>query len=142
MAQGDGRATVVHVLPYPSGSLVFSGGEAFGVIRELQGQLLQVEERLRRTIPPAAIRRVKPRVLPSAADRGILDVAAEVDADLVVMGVPSRTRFDEVVFGSTFRNVVRRSLRPILAVPVAGGAYRWTDGPDVHAVSDYSQKAA
>jgi nucleotide-binding universal stress UspA family protein len=132
--QGDGHGTLVHVVPYAS-PMVFSGSEAFGVIDDLRDQLAAAEQRLRRTIPAAAIPRVKPRVLAGVAGQGILDVAAEVDADLVVMGVPKRDRFDELIFGSTFRKAVRRSLRPILAVPVTAGAYPWKGDPSAYAVS-------
>ena len=141
IARGDGRATVVHVLPYAS-PMVFSGSEAFGVIDDVKGRLAQAEERLRRAMPAAALQRMKPRVLAGATERAILDVAAEADADLVVMGVPRRTRFDELIFGSTFRKIVQRSLRPILAVPVGAGAYRWTGEPLAPAVSDGRLRAA
>ena len=54
---------------------------------------------------------------------------AHVDAGLVVMGVSRRSRFDELIFGSMFRKVLRQSRRPILAIPVAGGNYRWSGEP-------------
>jgi nucleotide-binding universal stress UspA family protein len=105
------------------------------VIDDLRSRLAQARTRLRGAIPAAASRLVKPRVVAGAADQAILDVAAEVDADLVIMGVSRRNRFDELFFGSTFRRVVRRSLRPILAVPVAAGTYRWAGEHPAHAVS-------
>ena len=109
IAQGDGRGTVVHALSYAS-PMVFSGSEAFRVIDDLRGQTAQAEARLRGAIPAAASHLVKPRVVGGAAAQAILDVAADVDADLVVMGVPRRNRLGELFFGSTFRKVVRRSL--------------------------------
>ena len=124
IGQGSGRGTVVHALPYAS-AMVFSGNEAAGVFADLRGQRAQAEARLREAIPAGASHRMTPRVVSGAAGQAILDVAAEVDADLVVMGVPRRNRLDELFFGSTFREVVRRSQRPILAVPVATGAHRW-----------------
>jgi nucleotide-binding universal stress UspA family protein len=141
IAQTDARGTVVHALSYQS-PMVFSGGEAFGVIDDLIGQTAQAETRLRGVIPAAASHRVKPRVIAGAAGQAILDVAAEVDADLVVMGVPRRHRLGEVLFGSTFRTVVGRSLRPILAVPVAAGAHRWGGEPPAHVVSPDHLRAA
>jgi nucleotide-binding universal stress UspA family protein len=135
VTQSDGHGTVVHVVPYAS-PMVFSGSEASGVIDDLRGQLAGAERRLRRAIPAAAIHRLTPRVLAGVAGQGILDVAAEVDADLVVIGVPKRDRFDELLFGSTFRKAVRRSLRPILAVPVNAGTYQWEGEPSAFAVSD------
>ena len=116
--------------------MVFSGSEASGVAADLRGQLAQTETRLRGAVQAGANRLVEPRVVAGAPGQAILDVAAEVDADLVVMGVSRRNRFDELFFGSTFRKVVRRSLRPILAVPVAAGASRWAGTSPAHLVSE------
>lgn len=127
IARRDGQGTAVHALSYAP-SMVFSGGEASGIVDDLRGQLAHAETRLRGAIPGGANPRLTPRVLPGNPGQAILDVAAEVGADLVVMGVSRRHRLDELVFGSTFRRVVGRSLLPILAVPVAGGAYGWA-GP-------------
>ena len=140
-AQGDGRATVVHALPYAS-PMVFSGSEASWVIDDLRSRLAQAEAHLRGAIPAGARHRVTPRVVAGAAGQAILDVAAEVDADLVVMGVPRRNRLGELFFGSTFRRVVRRSRRPILAIPVAGGTYRWPGEPPAHVVNEGHLRAA
>jgi len=46
------------------------------------------------------------------------------------MGVPPRTRFDEVLSGSTLRNVLRRATIPVLVLPVPAGAYEWLGEPD------------
>jgi nucleotide-binding universal stress UspA family protein len=141
IVQGNGHGTAVHALPYPS-PMVFSGSEAFLVIDDLRSRVAQAEARLRDAIPASASRFVKPRVVAGAAGQAIVDVAADVDADLVVMGVPDRNRLGELVFGSTFRRVVRRSLRPILAVPVAAGGYRWAGEPPAHVVTGGHQRAA
>jgi len=141
ITHGDGRGTVVHALPYAA-PLVFSGSEAAGLIDGLKGQLAQAETRLRGAIPVAASHRLKPQLVTGVPGQAILDVAAEADADLVVMGVSRRSRFDELFFGSTFRSVVRRSLRPILAVPVAAGAYLWAGETPAHVVSEGHLRAA
>ena len=60
--------------------------------------------------------------------RGILDVASQVGADLIVMGVPPRGRVDEVLFGSTLRGVLRRATTPVLVLPVVAGAHEWVVG--------------
>jgi nucleotide-binding universal stress UspA family protein len=139
--QGDGRGTVVHALPYAS-PMVFSGGEASGAIGDLKGRLDQAQTRLRGAIPAGAGHRLTPRVVSGAAGQAILDAAADVDADLVVMGVPRRNKLDELLFGSTFQTVVRRSLRPVLAVPVAAGAYRWAGQAPAGAVRHGDLRAA
>lgn len=141
IAQGTGRGTAVHALSYPS-PMAFSGGEALRAIADLRGRIAQAETRLRRAMPAATSHLVKPRVVAGSADRVILDVAAEIAADLLVMGVARRDRLDEVFFGSTFRRVVSRSLRPILAVPVAAGAYEWADEHPARDVSERDLRAA
>ena len=141
IAHDNGRGTAVHALSYAS-PMVFSGSEASGVAADLRGQLAHAETRLRGAVQAGASRLLEPRVVAGAPGQAILDVAAEVDADLVVMGVSRRNRFDELFFGSTFRRVVRRSLRPILAVPVAAGASRWAGTSPAHIVSEGYLRAA
>jgi nucleotide-binding universal stress UspA family protein len=126
------RLTLVHALKNAPHHVVYSGGEALRVARNLKGQAAQVAEHLRRKIP--ANIRVDARVTTGDPHRGILDVASEVKADLIVMGVPPRSRFDEVLFGSTLRSVLRRSKIPVLVLPVLAGAYKWleeTDGVEI-----------
>jgi nucleotide-binding universal stress UspA family protein len=124
------RLTLVHALKYAPRHMVFSGGDALRVTRSLRGQAAQVKERLRRKVPANAGIRVDARVTTGDPHRGILDVASEVEADLIVMGVPPRSRFDEVFGGSTLRSVLRRTKVPVLVLPVPAGAYRWLDETD------------
>ena len=128
------RLTLVHALKDAPHHMVFSGGEALRVTRNLKGQAAQVAEHLRRKIPANASIRVDARVTTGEPHRGIFEIASEVKADLIVMGVPPRTRFEEVLFGSTLRKVLRRAKIPVLVLPVLAGAYRWledTDGVEV-----------
>jgi nucleotide-binding universal stress UspA family protein len=124
------RLTLVHALKNAPEHMVFSGGEALRVTRNLRGQSAQVAEHLQRKIPATARLRVTARVTTGDPHRGILDIASEVNADLIVMGVPPRSRLDEVLFGSTLRNVLRRAKVSVLVLPVLAGAYRLeeTDG--------------
>jgi nucleotide-binding universal stress UspA family protein len=54
------------------------------------------------------------------AYKDILRVAAERQADVIVVGVHGRNAFDRLVFGSTTEHIVRRAACPVLAVPAAG----------------------
>lgn len=54
----------------------------------------------------------------------ILDVAAEWDADLIIMGTHGRTGFDHFLSGSVSESVVRRSLCPVLVVPCKKDSYQ------------------
>jgi len=52
-----------------------------------------------------------------AADT-ILDVAEEIDAQMIVLGWRPRSRVTEAVLGGVARDVLRRTKRPVLSVPV------------------------
>jgi nucleotide-binding universal stress UspA family protein len=135
LIRGTGaRLTLVHALKTAPHHMMLSGFEAATVTRNLRERAAQVATQLRRMIPAAAKIRVDARVPTGDPHRGILDTASDVNADLIVMGVPPRSRFDEVLFGSTLRNVLRRATIPVLVLPVPAGAYRWlaeTDGLDI-----------
>jgi nucleotide-binding universal stress UspA family protein len=121
------RLTLVHNVHQ---DMVFSGGEVRRVARNLKGRAAQVAEHFRKRIPANATVRVEARVTTGHPHHGILAIASEVDADLIVMGVAPRSRIDEVLFGSTLRGVLRRAQTPVLVVPVLAGAYRWLDESD------------
>jgi len=123
-----GRVTLVHAMKDTPGRMVFSGTEARNAIDEMHAKAAKVAARLRRAIPASAAGRVDSRVTTGEPHRGILDVAAQVDADLIVIGVPPRSRFDEVLFGSTLRGVVRRASCPVLVVSVIAGTNKWIVG--------------
>ena len=122
--QSGAALTVVHAVNY-SQHMPFSGGEAGRAARRLRDQASGAAERLREKLPVDV--RVDARVTTSEPHRAILDVASEIDADLIVMGIPTRSRFDEVLFGSTLRRVLRRTKIPVLVLPVPAGAYHWLE---------------
>ena len=123
-----GHVTMVHALSNAPGRMVFSGSEAFAAIDDVHTEAANVATRLRREIPAAAATHVDSRVTTGDPHRGILDVAAQIQADLIVMGVPPRGRIDEVLFGSTLRGVLRRATTPVLVLPVVAGAHEWVVG--------------
>jgi len=130
LIRGTGaRLTLVHALK-KAHPMPFSGSEAAKVGRSLKGQVSEAAKHLRRRVPANADIRVDTRVTTGDPHHGILDLASEVKADLIVMGVPPRTRFDEVLSGSTLRNVLRRATIPVLVLPVPAGAYEWLGEPD------------
>lgn len=123
------RLTLVHALK-EAHPMPFSGSEAAKVGRSLKGQVSEAAKHLRKKVPANVDIRVDTRVTTGDPHQGVLDIASEVKADLIVMGVPPRTRFDEVVAGSTLRNVLRRTTTPVLVLPVPAGAYEWLGEPE------------
>ena len=122
------RLTLVHALNGPQ--IALSGGEAVKVRRNVRAEAAQVGARLRKKVPADVRIRVDEHVTTSDPHRAILGVASEVDADLIVMGVAPRSRFDEMLAGSTLRNVLRRTKIPVLVLPVPAGASKWLDHSD------------
>lgn len=59
---------------------------------------------------------IKPMIREGTPRTTILDVAAEVRADLIVMGTHGRTGWTHVFFGSVAEHVVRHSRIPVLTV--------------------------
>jgi len=123
------RLTLVHALNAPP-PMVFSGGEAIRAAKNLLRQTSKAAERLRKKIPSDVRMRVDARVTTGDPHRRIVDVASEVKGDLIVMGVAPRNRLDEVVFGSTVRNVLRLAKIPVLMIPVPAGANKWLEEKD------------
>ena len=123
-----GRVTLVHALTNAPGRMVFSAGEASNAIDDVHAEAFDAATRLRQEIPEILAERVQPRVTTGEPSRGILDVASQVKADLIVMGVPPRGRMDEVLFGSTLRGVLRRARIPVLVLPVVAGGHEWLVG--------------
>jgi len=125
-AQGLGTAfgaevVLLHVLDlsiaalagFPSSlAMVPAAGELLDRIRsETEQEMARVAARL-----PGArsiIREGTPRAV-------ILEVAAEIQADLIVMGTHGRTGLTHVFFGSVAEHVVRHSRVPVLTIRQRG----------------------
>lgn len=138
MRRTGSRLTLVHALKNAPDHMVFSGGEALRAARNLRQRAARVAEGLRSRMPADVRIRVDARVTTGDPHHGILDIASEVEADLIVLGVPHRSRLDEVLFGSTLRIVLRRTKIPMLVIPVPAGAYKRleeTEGVEVKVTS-------
>ena len=119
MANGESRVTVVHVVrgvPFER-----SFRYSYHLMEpEYQRSLARVAWRRISTLVPAdaaASRRVHARVVTGEPTAEISRVAAEVDADLILMGVTARGAIGRLIMGSTAARVIRTSGRPVLAIP-------------------------
>jgi nucleotide-binding universal stress UspA family protein len=120
------RLTMLHAME-PIDQMAFSGGEAWRLMQRLPADVKVLSKRLKRKAMALGFADAEPVVVTGDAYGGIVGTAKETNADLIVMGVAPRTRFDEAMSGSTLRAVLRRATVPILVVPVVGGAYEWID---------------
>lgn len=133
---------VVHVLSdhVPS--------ESYGDVSRLHLQLGAAREQLRQRVErmtAARTLRVEGHIRAGTAVRCILDLAAEIDADLVVVGTDRHTRLRKFILGSVAESVLRESHCPVLVAmrkdyPSLEGAEQvepaWTACLELRAVSD------
>lgn len=70
-------------------------------------------------IPPDALNwsEIDVKTVSGLAHQAIVAAASERRADLVVVGLPRRSRMEEFVAGSTVHRVLRRTTSPVLLVP-------------------------
>lgn len=116
---GAGRLTLLHVVePMPVGY-----DPMVGPPFDIAGYELRMEESGRaqlQTLAPdriAAGCEVDAVLARGKAYKEILRVAAERQADVIVLGVHGRNALDRLVFGSTTEHIIRRARCPVLAVP-------------------------
>ena len=117
--QSGGRLQLLHVLegfPYET---VYSGSRAFRLIPELHAQMAWRNRELRSLIPPDAWNwsEIDVATVSGLAHEAIVATASKRRADLVVLGLPRRSRLEEFVAGSTVNRVLRRTTSPVLLVP-------------------------
>jgi nucleotide-binding universal stress UspA family protein len=117
--RSGGRLNLLHALEDFPGHMVFSGGEAAQVRRDYQVRLAIASQRLRQSAPLRALdgSQVNPIVVSGSPHRAILRAAADVGADLIVMGMTRRSVLNEALTGSTSRAVLRGATCPVLLVP-------------------------
>lgn len=118
--------TIFHAIDAPRHT-VFSGGEAWRLMKRLQAEAEVIGERLKRKALALGSGDVDAVVVTGDAHRGIVEASTATAADLIVMGVAPRTWVDEAAFGSTLRPVLRGAKIPVLVLPVIGGAHDWMD---------------
>lgn len=124
---GDRRATVLHVWQPPTEFVEpdWFGGVSTAVgppIAELEGLALERAERVTREgteLARNAGLTAKPRTEPSAGRvwRTVIDVAHDVDAELIVVGARGLSTVRSVLLGSVSNAVVHDSHIPVLVVP-------------------------
>ena len=119
MANGDSRVTVVHVVR----GVPFERSYRYPqhlMEPEYQRNLARVAWRRMGSIVPVGTangRRVHTRVVTGEPTAEISRVAAEVDADLILVGVTARGPIGRLIMGSTAARVIRTAGRPVMAIP-------------------------
>ncbi len=70
-----------------------------------------------RTVWATGVRRDIPIIRGNSPADDIFDIAAEVDADELVIGVRKRSQTDRLIFGSVAQDIMRQSDYPMRVVP-------------------------
>jgi nucleotide-binding universal stress UspA family protein len=127
-----GRVKVVHVLEGYPYDATYSGAWALHLIDELDARIARVNRQLRAVVRHDAGRGVEIDVatVTGVAADAIVTAAAEEAADLIVLGLPRRHRFEQLVAGSTAHKVVRRANAPVLLVPGPAAARLFDSAED------------
>jgi universal stress protein A len=117
--ENNGRVTLVHVEKGIS-PVDLSRYKYRVRVPEPQARMAENAWRRLQDATPTQLRgsgRVHARVVTGDPATEIVRTAADVDADLIVMGVTSRGLIGRRVFGATATGVMRAAGRPVLAVP-------------------------
>ena len=114
--ESDAALTILNVLDYPAEDwLLFARSEALEFRRHVEGETRQQLESLVGGDERVWCRPQTRMEIGKAYER-ILAVAAEMRADLIVMGVRGRNPMDLALFGSTTNHVVRSAPCPVLTL--------------------------
>jgi hypothetical protein len=108
------------------------------LVEDYDARIAKMSRELRRLVPPDAYNwcEVDTTVVSGVPHRSILTTAAEIGADLIVMGLPDRGAVNHVVMGSTTTPVLRRANCPVLVVPANRGEQRAMGDDKARVVSD------
>jgi nucleotide-binding universal stress UspA family protein len=115
--ESDAQLTLLHAVEMPA---VHVGADdvMFDLEFTRQAAIRDARERLESLVPDAARAycTVHADVVEGPAQHAILQLATDVGADLIIMGVRDRSAFDVAVFGSHAQAVVRAAHCPVLTV--------------------------
>jgi nucleotide-binding universal stress UspA family protein len=117
--RSGGHLRLVHALRASPYDTVYGGAGASRLMPHLGAGAAHINRELRLLIPPDALNwsNIDTATVRGEARDGILTVASRVRADLIVLGLPRRSRFEELVAGTTVHGVLRRATSPVLLVP-------------------------
>jgi len=107
---------VLEGFPYDS---VYSGGRAFRLLHDFQTRVARVNRDLRSLIPTDALNwaDIDVKTVSGLVHAAIMEAASDQPTDLIVLGLPRRSRMEELVAGSAVHRVLRHATSPVLLVP-------------------------
>ena len=126
--ESAGGLSLLHVVDVAR-QMLFPSGEAGRLLSDQRPRAYEVSARLWREVPVAARRwcHVRPVVITGPVAAGILNLTAEVQADLIVLGVAPRSALKRTLLGSTSGVVLRDAPCSVLMLSVPDGAQPWSE---------------
>lgn len=120
--EADAHVTLLHAIELPPGLDEELMPAEFNIQTMREAAEADRHRRLDGLVPDSVREfcTVHTMVVEGRASRAILRVAAERDADLIVMGVHGRGVFDLMLFGSNTHHVIRGATCPVLTVRAPG----------------------
>ncbi|MFE4542399.1 universal stress protein [Arthrobacter sp. NPDC056727] len=132
---------IVGFVPTPAGEAALTAGIAEALLRQeelvivnsaRQGALVDKsvapEDILAEAAKKAADAGVAARVIQPPYQHDLaeefLDVAREIDASLIVIGLRHRTQVGKFILGSHAQQILMQADRPVLAVKADGGSFK------------------
>lgn len=122
--RSGGHLRLLHVLDGFPDETVYSGSRAFRLMDDFRARVARVNRELRSLIPADAPNgsEIEVATVSGQAHKAILAAASERRTDLIVLGLPRRSRLEKFVAGSTVDKVLRRATSPVLLVPAPSTA--------------------
>ncbi len=117
--QSGGRLRLLHVMTAFPYETVYGGSDALRLGRAFRANATRIDRELQALVPLPARHwsEVDSAAVLGEADEVILEQASRERADLIVLGLPRRSRLAALVAGSTAPKVLRRTTSPVLLVP-------------------------
>jgi nucleotide-binding universal stress UspA family protein len=117
--QSGGHLRLLHVLDGSLYGSVYSGSRAFRLMHDFRARVARVNGELRALIPTDALNRadIDVATVSGKAHEAIVAAASERPTDLIVLGLPRRSRLEQIAAGSTVQRILRDATAPVLLVP-------------------------
>lgn len=130
--RSGGHLTVLHVLTGFPHEEVYSASRALRLVQDQRTRVATANRELQALIPAEASNWADIEVVTVSGrpHEAILSAASGRDATAIVLGLPRRSRLEEVLVGSTVHGVLRRAVTPVLLVPGTPLPDRIAETPD------------
>jgi nucleotide-binding universal stress UspA family protein len=119
----EAELVAVHVVPLPPAIFPLAAGVSQATLEPFETEAMARDLQAFTAGVAARLPGLQLMVRSGAAAPVVLDLAREIEADLLVLGTHGRSGFRKLVLGSVTEKVVRRAPCPVLTVPGASDGH-------------------